>query len=71
MAFRGAPQRKGFGAKQPTRIEHQAAVKTLIAGCVDLDRLDIPTLAKRCGVGRREVEYWIGAQRRLRSEVGA
>jgi hypothetical protein len=62
------PQRH-FGAKQPTRIEHVAAVKTLIAGCTDLDKLDIPTLAKRCGVDRREVECWIGAQRRLRCEV--
>jgi len=70
MAF-GGHRKQHFGSKQPTRIEHQAAVRSLIAGCVDLDRLNIPALARRCGVDPREVECWVGAQRRLRAEASA
>lgn len=73
MAFRGA-HRKQFGAKQPTRIQHVAAVRSLICGCVDvaaLDRLVVADLARRCGKDPREVECWIGAERRARAEASA
>lgn len=58
-----------FGAHRPTRIEQVAAVRSLICGCRDLDALDIANLARRCGKDARDVECWIGAERRARAEV--
>jgi hypothetical protein len=60
------PPKRHFGPRQPTRIEQTAAVRSLICGCRDLDRLDLHQLARRAGVDVRQIEAWVGAERRVR-----
>lgn len=68
MGFRGRTQ---FGSKQPARIDQQAQLKRLIAGCAKLSALPEPVaLAHMYRCDPREVECWIGAERRRRHEAG-
>lgn len=63
------PQRM-FGSKQPPKASQEAALRTLVAGCRDLDKLPaISTLAGMYRCDPRLVETLIGAERRRRVEA--
>ena len=69
MAYRAS---RSFGSKQPTKASQDAQIRSLIAGCRDLDHLpSIATLAGMYRCDARTVEYLIGVERRRRAEAFA